>query len=174
MPREQRRDHDHVLPVIAGGRTSSTYGAARAVAYVALGLVVAAVVCGPRSAAPSAASIESRACVDRTARDQVAELRRVVMERSARTAQLAGTAEPLPAAATNTATAPRPAAPARDPGPRRYTHFEVSSDAVRVTQKPDGTYDVQATDPALAGSLVRAVAVTEAGDEDELIFRVPN
>jgi hypothetical protein len=43
-----------------------------------------------------------------------------------------------------------------------------------VTQKPDGTYDVQATDPALAGSLVRAVAVTEAGDEDELIFRVPN
>jgi hypothetical protein len=149
-------------------RTSVAYVAALALACLGLGLGGAAVVRRARGAA----SIDPGACVDRTARDQIAELRRAVIERTAAAVQPAGAAGPLAIHAS--APSPRQAAPPRDPGPRRYAHFEVANDAVRVTQKLDGTYDVQASDRALAGSLVRVVAVTEAGDEDELIIRVPN
>jgi len=182
MPRQQRRDHDDVLPVMAGERsgaippgwTSSRFVVVSAIACVAVGLVVAAVAGRTRGAA----SIAPGACVDGAARDQITELRRVVMEQAARTTQLARVAERLPTPATAAApaprqAAPRQAAPAPDLGPRRYARFEASSDALRVEQRPDGTYDVRTTDPALAGSLARVVAVTASGDEDELIVRIP-
>lgn len=99
------------------------------------------------------------------------------LEATARTASLVSAVERTPVPGTAPASGPaslRPAPPVRDLGPRRYSHFEIANAAVRVAQKADGTYDVQTTDPALAGALVRVVAVTEAGDADELIVRIPD
>jgi hypothetical protein len=113
-------------------------------------------------------------CVDQEARDQAARLRQTLADRDAVVARLARTVTAQgggPAAAALAAAAP--ATPPPDPGPRRYTHFEIPNPAVSVTQKDDGTYDIRTTDPALAGSVMQVTAVTSSGDEDKLLIRIP-
>lgn len=111
-------------------------------------------------------------CVDQEARDQAARLRQTLADRDAVVARLARTVTaqgggPAAVAAAAAATPPR------DPGPRRYTHFEIPNPAVTVTQKDDGTYDIRTTDPALAGSVMQVTAVTPSGDEEKLLIRIP-
>src|SRR5262249_53252854 len=114
----------------------------------------------------------SAACVDQQARDETARLRRLVAERDALVTQLARAAGPRAGAPAATAPSAPPSTPA-DPRPRRYAHFEVPNPAVTVAQKDDGTYDIRTTDPKLAGTSLRITAVTESGEEDTLIVRIP-
>ncbi len=113
-------------------------------------------------------------CIDQEARGQLDQLRRAVAQRDAVIARLTATAtmpsldptrgEPLPTP---------PPSPAADPGPRRYARFEIPNPAVSVTQKADGLLDIHTTDPALSGSILTIVAVTESGDEDKFLIRIP-
>lgn len=145
--------------------------AALAIACIALALSIHTAVRGP-----SEAKANGSTCIDQEARDQMAKLRRALTERDALVAQLARAANAsggTPAAAP-TAVEPsqQPPTPPQ-PGLRRYTHFEIPNPAVSVTQKDDGTYDIRTTDPALAGSVMQITAVTQSGDEDKLLIRIP-
>jgi hypothetical protein len=142
--------------------------AALAIACIALALSIHTAVRAPGE--PKATG--SNACIDQEARDQTDELRRALAERDALVARLARAANPPGNDSTPGAPSPRPPAP-RDPGPRRYAHFEIPNPAVSVTQKDDGTYDIRTTDPTLAGSIMQVTAVTQSGDEDKLLIRIP-
>jgi hypothetical protein len=126
----------------------------------------------------------AHACIDREARDQTDKLRKALAERDALISRLTRAASAPPGAppAADMPVGSRlpppspsssaPSAPQRR-GPKRYTHFEVPSPAVTVTQKDDGTYDIQTTDPALSGTTMQITAVTATGDEDTLLIRIP-
>jgi hypothetical protein len=139
--------------------------AALAIACLALGLSIRTAVRGSSDAKATG----SNAYVDQEARAQIDQLRRALAERDAQIARLAnargGSSNPAEPA-------PRPSPPS-DPGPRRYARFEIPNPAVSVTQKDDGTYDIRTTDPTLAGSVLQITAVTESGDEDKLLVRIP-
>ena len=142
--------------------------AALVIACVALAVAVYAVVRRSSDARPGGA------CVDQEARDQTARLRQAVAERDAVVTRLVRGAAAQGASSTAAAPpSPSPPAPPPEPGPRRYTHFEIPNPAVSVTQKDDGTYDIHTTDPALAGSVMQITAVTPSGDEDKLLIRIP-
>jgi hypothetical protein len=148
--------------------TSKGY-AALAIACLALAVSVYTALRG-REPAPAAAPA---ACVDQEARAQTDELRRLLVARDARIAQLAATAAAAGSPAGPAAGAAAAAAPPVAPGPRRYTHFEIPNPAVTVTQKEDGTYDIRTTDPALAGTVIEITAVTGSGEEDKMLIRIP-
>jgi len=142
--------------------------AALAIACIALALSIHATVREQRDVKAT----NSAACVDQEARDGMARLHRAYEERNALSAQLARAATApggTPIAADPSLRLPAPP----DPGPRRYEHFEIPNPAVSVTQKDDGTYDIRTTEPSLAGSFLQVTAVTESGDEDKLLVRIP-
>jgi hypothetical protein len=149
------------------GRHNLKVYAALAIACLALALSIHTAVRGPGDAKATG----SNACVDREARDQMDKLSRALAERDARLARLARTAS-SPGGDPATAGSQQPPAP-REPGPRRYVHFEIPNPAVSVRQKDDGTYDIRTTDPSLAGSVLQITAVTKSGDEDKLFIRIP-
>jgi hypothetical protein len=142
--------------------------AALGIASLALALSIYTTVRGRSDAsAPGSA-----ACVDPDARAQVDRLRRALVERDARLAQLARAAnvpgpDPAPVEA-----AAQPAPPA-DPEARRYTRFEIPNPAVTVTPKGDGTFDIRTTDPSLAGTVMQITAYTQSGDEQKVLIRIP-
>jgi hypothetical protein len=138
------------------------------IACIALALSIHTAVRGPNEAKP----IGSSACIDQTARDQLDKLRRALAERDALVARLAR-ADHVPSNSSNAIEASQPLSTPPDMGPRRYAHFEIPNPAVSVTQKDDGTYDIRTTDPALAGSVMQITAVTQSGDEDKLLIRIP-
>jgi hypothetical protein len=130
--------------------------------------------------ASGGASANGGACVDQNAREQVALLRRALVERDALVAQLARAAH-VPAAVpspTEAPTEPPSEAPPRpevalDVRRRRYARFDSPNPAVSVTQNADGSYEIRTTDPALAGTILQVTAVTPSGDEDKVFIRVP-
>lgn len=142
--------------------------AALAIACIALALAIYTVVRGPSDAKATG----SNACIDREARDQTDKLRRALAERDALVAQLARAANAPGSTSTAVEPSQRPS-PLPDPIPRRYARFETPNPAVSVTQKDDGTYDIRTTDPTLAGSVMQITAVTQSGDEDKLLIRIP-
>jgi hypothetical protein len=142
--------------------------AALAIACLALALSIHTAVRGRSEGKPTGPS----ACIDQEARDQTDQLRRAVVQRDALVAQLARAANAPAGTPTAPEPSPRPAPPS-EPGPRRYAHFEVSNPAVSVTQKDDGSYDIHTTDPSLAGSVLQVTAVTQSGEEDKLLIRIP-
>jgi hypothetical protein len=149
-------------------QSNSKVHAALAIACIALALSIHTAVRGASEARPAGSSTY----IDQEARDQIDKLRRAVAERDALVARLARAAN----APGSSSTAVEPSQPLQappDPGPRRYTHFEIPSPAVSVTQKDDGTYDIHTTDPTLAGSVIQITAVTQSGDEDKLLLRIP-
>ena len=120
-------------------------------------------------------------CVDPEARAQVDQLRRALAERDALVARLASRVDAAagigPAAGAGPAAEPSspspPSEPAPGAAPRRYARFESPNHAVSVTQKPDGSYDIRTTDPALAGSILQITAITESGEQDKVLIRIP-
>jgi hypothetical protein len=148
--------------------------AALVIAAAALAVSIYTAVRGPGDAASA-----THVCVDRDARDQADRLRKMLVERDALVTRLAraasappGVPPSSPAAEPANAGASQPSTPP-DRKPRRYTHFEVPNPAVTVTQKDDGTYDIRSTDPRLSGTTLRITAVTQSGEEDTLLVRVP-
>jgi hypothetical protein len=158
--------------------------AALAIACLALALGIYAVVGERRDAHPD----DSGACVDPQAREQIAALRRAVAERDALVGRLAraanastpsspvepGQPEPEPEPLEQleqpeTSRQPERPVPAR----RVFTRFVTPSPAVTVTQKPDGTYDIRSTDPALAGSTMQVTAIGPSGEETQMLVRIP-
>jgi hypothetical protein len=143
--------------------------------YTALGVACIALALSARTmvrGSSEATATGSNACVDQEARDQLDKLRRALAERDALVGQLARAAN----APGETAAAAGPSQPPSTPpdqGPRRYVHFEVPNPAVSVTQKDDGTYDIRTTDPSLAGSVMQVTAVTQSGQEDQVLVRIP-
>lgn len=144
--------------------------AALAIGGLALALSIHTAVRAPTTA--KAAGPSSNACIDQDARDQAAKLRRALAERDVLVARLAHTVNATAASSIPAESAERPATPP-DPGPRLYARFEIPNPAVSVTQKDDGTYDIRTTDPSLAGSEIQIIAVTQAGDEDRMLVRIP-
>jgi hypothetical protein len=142
--------------------------AALAIACIALALSIHTAVRGPSEANGTGSS----ACIDQEARNQVDRLRGALAERDALIARLARAAN-APGAVPTTAGPSPPLAGPPDPGPRRYVHFEIPNPAVSVTQKDDGTYDIRTSDPTLAGQVVQITAVTQSGEEDKLLIRIP-
>ncbi len=142
--------------------------AALVIACIALALSMYTVVRGPSDAATTG----SNACIDQEARAQTDKLRHALAERDALVARLARAVNTPGGTSSTGEPSPRAATPP-DPGPRRFTHFETSNPAVSVTQKDDGTYDIRTTDPSLAGSVMQITAVTESGDEEKLMIRIP-
>ena len=140
--------------------------------YAALALACAALALGIHAELRGAPAPAPGACVDQTARDQVAQLRRALAERAADLARLPPSA-PEPGAAPPAEPARSPDPASTDPGPRRYVRFEIPNPAVRVTQKDDGTLDVRSSDPGLAGSILTVTAISESGAEDKVLIRVP-
>jgi hypothetical protein len=148
--------------------------AALVIACLALALAGYAVLRGGRDAQPDAGAF-----VDAQARQQIAALRLALAERDMLVAQLArganastppGAVEPAqPAEPDEPEQSERPAAPAR----REFTRFVTPNPAVTVTQKPDGTYDVRSTDPALAGSIMQVTAIGPSGEETQMLIRIP-
>jgi hypothetical protein len=142
--------------------------AALVIACIALALSMYAVVRGPSEATTTGAN----ACIDQEARAQTDKLRRALADRDALVARLARAVNaPGNASGAGEPSQRLPAPP--DPGPRRFTHFETSNPAVSVTQKDDGSYDIRTTDPSLAGSVMHVTAVTESGEEEKLMIRIP-
>lgn len=142
--------------------------AALAIACIALALsVYAAIRGGAGDAKPTGT------CVDQEARDQTARLRQALAERDAIVTRLVRAGAPGAGSAVSAPSSPSPPGTPPEPGPRRYTHFEIPNPAVSVTQKDDGTYDIRTTDPALAGSVLQITAVTPSGEEDKLLIRIP-
>jgi hypothetical protein len=143
--------------------------AALAIACLALALSIYTAVRGPggRSAAGSSA------CIDQEARDQTDKLRRELAARDVQLARLARAAAAPGGGPAAVEPPPPSSSPPSDPGPRRYTHFEITNPAVTVTQREDGTLDIRTTDPALAGSVMPITAVTGAGEEDRFMIRIP-
>jgi len=148
-------------------QNNSKVHAALVIACIALALSMYAVVRGPSDATTAGAN----ACIDQEARAQTDKLRRALVDRDALVARLARAVN-APGGSTAGEPAQRLPAPP-DPGPRRFTHFETSNPAVSVTQKDDGTYDIRTTDPSLAGSVMQITAVTESGQEEKLMIRIP-
>jgi len=142
--------------------------AALVIACAALALSIYAVARGASNAKEPGAN----ACIDQEVRAQLDKLRRALAERDAVIARLARAASAPSGTSTAAEPSPRPVTPP-DPGPRRYARFETPNPAVSVTQKADGTYDIHTTDPALAGSVMQVTAVTQSGDEDKLLIRIP-
>ncbi len=125
-----------------------------------------------------AAGATSNACIDQDARDQAAKLRRALAERDVLVARLARTMSTPAGGSLSEETPPDPGrAPdpetSPDPEPRRYARFEIPNPAVTMTQKDDGTYDIRTTNPSLAGSEIQIIAVTQSGDEDRMLVRIP-
>jgi hypothetical protein len=141
--------------------------AALGIASLALALSIYTAVRGRSEASAPGSS----ACVDPDARAQVEKLRRALVERDARLAQLAR-ATNVPGPDPAPVEAAQPAAPA-DPESRRYTRFEIPNPAVTVTPKDDGTFDIRTTDPALAGTVMQITAYTQSGDEQKVLIRIP-
>jgi hypothetical protein len=148
--------------------------AALAIGGLALALSIYNALHRPAEAAPGA-------CVDQQARDRTEQLRRVVVDREAAIARLTRAAAATPGpdgpAAAPGAGAPagstRHAAAPVESGPRIYAHFEVPNPAVTVTQKSDGTYDIRTTDRKLSGTSMQVTAVTQDGEEETLLIRIP-
>jgi hypothetical protein len=143
------------------GRDRAVY-----IAGLALALAIYAVARGPRT----------EPCVDLQARDQLGALRRELAQRDATIQRLTRAPD---APATVAAPAPAPAdreprfAPSPEPAQRRFARFETANPAVHVTQNADGGYDIQNTDPSLAGSVVEVTAVAPSGDQTKVLIRIP-
>lgn len=121
---------------------------------------------------PSETKAGAGATVDREAREQIAQLRRVLAERDATIARLSRAAIAPAAGPAAAGPSQRPSPPVAE-GPRLYARFEIANPAVTVTQKDDGTYDIRTTDPRLSGSSMTITAVTQTGEEDTLYIRIP-
>lgn len=145
------------------------------VAGLALALSIYAVVRGPRGAETG---------VDLEAREQIGALRRELAQRDAVIQRLTrAPAAPEPAAPSTAdrggsagsadAPPPTPSEPSPEPGRRRFVRFETANPAVHVTQKADGGYDIQNTDPALAGTVLQVTAVAASGEETKVLIRIP-
>lgn len=143
--------------------------AALAIACLALALSIYTAVRGP-GGAPAAGS---SARIDQEARDQIDKLRRELAARDVQLAQLARAANAPAGSPAAGEAPPPPSSPPSDPGPRRYTHFEIPNPAVTVTQREDGILDIRTTDPALSGSVMPITAVTGSGEEDRFQIRIP-
>lgn len=141
--------------------------AALGIACLALALAIYAVIRGPSSAQATGAN----ACVDQEARDQADQLRRALADRDAYIARLARAVNATGGAAAAGEPPQRVAPP--DPGARRFTHFETANPAVTVTQKADGSYDIRTTDPSLAGTTMQITAITDSGEAEKVMIRIP-
>ena len=149
-------------------QTNSKAYAALVIACVALAVSMYAAIRGPGDAKPRGPD----ACIDQEARNQVDQLRHALADRDALIARLARAANEPGSAPAAIEPPQRPSTPAES-GPRRYVHFEIPNPAVSVTQKDDGTYDIRTTDPSLAGSVMQVTGVTQSGEQDQFLIRIP-
>jgi hypothetical protein len=152
-------------------QSNSKVYAALVIACAALALAIHAEVRGASDAPAAGSSV----FIDRDARAQLDKLRHELAERDAIIARLtrAASASGGTAAATEPALVPTAPSAPLEQGPRRYVHFEIPNPAVSVTQKDDGTYDIRTTDPSLAGTVMQITAVTQSGEENKLLIRIP-
>lgn len=122
----------------------------------------------------------SGACVDPEAREQLDKLRRALAERDVLLARLAR-APGAPGASGGGASGeagsggetPQPRAAPSDPASSRFVRFVVPNPAVSVTQKEDGSYDIRTTDRSLVGSVLQVTGITQSGEEQTLLIRIP-
>jgi hypothetical protein len=146
--------------------------AALAMGGLALALSIHTAVRGRADAKPTGSS----ACIDQEARGQADKLGRALVERDAVIARLervvnASRSGPGAIEPPSPLSSPPPSKPATS-GIRRYSRFEIPNPAVSITQKDDGAFDIQTSDPSLVGSVIQVTAVTQSGDADEILFRI--
>jgi hypothetical protein len=125
----------------------------------------------------------SGACVDPEAREQLEKLRRALAERDVLLARLArapggsggsgGAGGAASGEAGSGGEAPQPGAAGSDAAARRFVRFVIPNPAVSVTQKEDGSYEIRTTDPSLVGSVLQVTGVTQSGEEQTLLIRIP-
>ena len=151
----------------------------RAVAYAALvvagGALALSIHTAVRDRGDAAGTPTGGVCVDADARAELAQLRRVAAIRDARVRVAAAAAGAAGAAAAggSDGDAVEATAPTVAPGPRRYTRFEIPEPAVTVTQGADGAIEIHTRDPALSGRVLTIHAITDGGERDEMMIRVP-